>query len=116
MNFDDLPQFTNGVARAAIPPSGGATTGTFRYNYAVRAARFPGRLNTIFNSDDSYSSNDMGRLVSESKGWSAQLDWDIAGDFRLTSISAERTRCRSPNPKVLRITPRRTGTGTSAAR
>jgi iron complex outermembrane recepter protein len=90
VNLDDLPQFTNGVARSLVPPDGGVASGSFRYNYSVRAARFPGRLNTIFNSDDSYSSNDMGRLVSESKGWSGQLDWDIAGGFRLTSISAER--------------------------
>jgi iron complex outermembrane receptor protein len=90
VNLADLPAYTNGVARGVIPPSGGATAGSFNYNYSVREARFPGRINTIFGSDGTYASNEMGRLLSQSRGGSAQIDWKFGNGWTATSISAAR--------------------------
>ncbi len=90
VNLDDLPAYTNGSVRGVIPPSGGATSGTFNYDYSAREARFPGRINTIYNSDDTYASNEMGRLLSKSRGGSVQLDWGFGAGWTLTSISAAR--------------------------
>lgn len=89
-NFRDVEAFTNGVQRGVIPPLGGATSGNFVYNYSVRAARFPGRILTVFEDDDAYAANEMGRLVSESRGASAQVDWEFGEGYTLTSISAHR--------------------------
>lgn len=66
--------------------------GTDRETYAERLARFEGeKSRTIMNSWDAYQANDMGRLLSESRGWSAQLAYELESGHSLTSITAGRS-------------------------
>jgi len=66
--------------------------GTDRETYAERLARFEGeKSRTVLNSWDSYQANDMGRLLSESKGWSGQLEYELPSGHSLTSITAARS-------------------------
>ena len=66
--------------------------GTDRETYAERLARFEGeKSRTVLNSWDKYQANDMGRLLSESKGWSGQLEYDLPTGHSLTSITAGRS-------------------------
>ena len=77
INLGDPATFTNGNARSD--------------RYSDRIARFGAPKNKlIWNSYDSYASSDMGKLVSESKGWSGTVDWKLANGYTLTGITAAR--------------------------
>jgi iron complex outermembrane receptor protein len=65
--------------------------GAARETYASRLARFTGeKSSTIMNSWSSYQANDMGRLISESKGWSGQVEYELNSGHTITSITAAR--------------------------
>lgn len=88
INVADPTTYTNGVTRAT------AATPT----YTVRAARFAGYPATVaWNSFDTYAANSNAPLINESKGFSADLKWELGGGYSLTSITAVRSYLFQPH-------------------